>query len=233
MARAYLTIDDGPSRITPKFMDYLCSRGIVPVMNFIGEAIPQNTNEALYAIRKGAIIGNHGYSHEHFSEMTLDECRSDIRKTEELIDEIYERANVKRAHRVFRFPYGDKGGENAAEIQNMLRYEFGFERLDSAGVTYPWWKANRLDTDIDMHWSFDFVEYQLSWNNGYTWDSIVKRILDKEPKQGGVLLCEDTLNIVLIHDTEATDEVLPDYYAKILDYVIKLGVEFIAPKFRV
>ncbi len=231
MSKAYLTIDDSPSKITPAMMDYLCEKGIVPVMNYIGENIETNFEEALYAIKRGAIIGNHSYTHVHFSELTLKECREEIRRTEETIDHAYKCAGVEREHKVFRFPFGDRGGDKQEALQKMLREEFEFERLDSTEVPFPFWKENRLDTDTDMMWSFDFIEYQLAWDNGFTYESILDRIHDKNPTQGGPLLQEGAMHVMLMHDHEATNECLPEYYRKLVDYVMEQGVEFVTPKF--
>lgn len=87
------------------------------------------------------------------------------------------------------------------------------------------------NTDIDLLWTFDFAEYQLPWRNGYTWDSILERIYDKNPVMGGVLLQNSATHIILMHDTEETNDYMHEYYRKIIDYVISLGVQFIQPKF--
>lgn len=231
MSRAYLTIDDGPTKHTPKLMDFLCSRGIVPVMNFIGEQIARYPDEAAYAIKRGAVIGNHSRTHERFSTLTLEACRSEIRDTEALIDGAHSRAGVKRAHRAFRFPYGDKGRANAGRIQAMLRDEFRFERLDDSGVAFPWWKEHHLDADVDMFWTFDFVEYRLPWHDGYTWDCIMKRIADKEPETGGSLIGDQAMNIILIHDSEETAAFRPDYFETLIDCVLEQKVLFLEPVF--
>lgn len=231
MCKAYLTIDDSPTKVTPSFMDYLCAKGVTPVVNFIGANAARYPDEAVYAIRKGAIIGNHSYTHPHFSTLTLDECECEIRRAEEEIDRAYDRAGVRRTVRVFRFPYGDKGGANAARIQTMLRDTFRFDRLDDTAIRFPWWKENRLDVDTDMFWTFDFVEYQLPWRNGYTWESIIRRMEDPAPPQGGALLGTDVTNIVLIHDSEETEAFLPRYYQKLLDEATARNVRFIPPAF--
>lgn len=57
--------------------------------------------------------------------------------TEERICDAYSRAGVERAHRVFRFPYGDKVGERAPLIQKMLREAFQFERIDDTNIAFP------------------------------------------------------------------------------------------------
>ena len=231
MSKAILTIDDAPSEITPQIVDYLRSKGIVPVINFIGSGIAEHFEEAVYVAENDIVIGNHSFSHPVFSKITLDECRNEIMKTEREIDRVYRAANKERKHRVFRFPYGDKGGENAEALQKMLKEEFGFERLDDSEVTVPFWKQNHLDKDIDMLWSFDFVEYELAWNNGFTWDTIVSRIHNRHPEQGAYLLDENSMNIVLMHDMTNTNNVMERYYERIIDYVLSAGVKFVSPRF--
>ena len=68
--------------------------------------------------------------------------------------------------------------------------------LDDSEVTFPFWKKYHVDADIDMMWTFDFVEYQLAWKNGYTWDHIINRIHDEKPEQGGYLLDMNSTSIV-------------------------------------
>ena len=40
---------------------------------------------------------------------------------EEVLNRLYQDASVPRLYRPFRFPYGDKGGENRDEIQKYLK----------------------------------------------------------------------------------------------------------------
>ena len=63
MSKAYLRIDDSPSKITRSFIDYLSEKNINPIIFAVGENIDNNFDSALYALKKGAIIGNHSYSH--------------------------------------------------------------------------------------------------------------------------------------------------------------------------
>ncbi|MDD2649004.1 MAG: polysaccharide deacetylase family protein [Eubacteriales bacterium] len=231
MSKAILTIDDAPTKLTPKIIDYLSAKGITPVINFIGCEVDKHFDEAVYVAKNGIVIGNHSFTHPNFSELELSECRDEIEKTEHAIDGVYKAAGAEIAHRVFRFPYGDKGGAREAQIQKMLRDEFGFERLDDSEVLFPYWKENHLDTDINMHWSFDFLEYELSWMNGFTWDTIVSRIHDSKPEMGSYLLDNSSVNIVLMHDMEETEAFLSGYYEKLIDYALSQGVEFIKPRF--
>lgn len=231
MSKAILTIDDAPTGITPQILDYLRAKGIIPVVNFIGAEVDRHFDEAVYAVKTGCTIGNHSFSHPHFSTLTLQECRDEIAKTELEIERVYAYAGMKREHKVFRFPYGDQGGAKYAQIQQILREEFHFDRLDDSQITFPWWKENHIDTAVDMRWSFDFIEYRLPWNDGYTWDSIVNRIHDANPEQGGRLIGEGITNIILMHDTEETNQYIEKYYEKLIDYVLSCGLEFTEPRF--
>jgi peptidoglycan/xylan/chitin deacetylase (PgdA/CDA1 family) len=83
MSKAYLTIDDVTSVNTPDIIDYLNEKGITPILFSVGQHIEAHWDEAMYALKMGAIIGNHSYSHPHFSELTLSECFSEIEKHED------------------------------------------------------------------------------------------------------------------------------------------------------
>ena len=72
MNTVLLTIDDVSSRNTPAIVDELCSRGITAIMFAVGMNIERFYDEALYAVRKGMIIGNHSYSHPSFSAMSVE-----------------------------------------------------------------------------------------------------------------------------------------------------------------
>jgi len=230
MNRAYLTIDDGPTKNTKGFIDFLISKNITPIMFFYGEKIRKEKETGIYAIRNGAIIGNHSYTHRHFSELDLAECISEIERQEEQIDLLYKAAGMPRKYKLLRFPYGDKGGKNKNALQEYLAKN-GFSRINDSQIKYDWYNENRLNKDYDVFWTFDFGEYQLEYNNGFTYNHILNQIHNDKPKLGGPLLAENAYNIVLIHDHEKTEEVYPDYFYKIINYVIDSGVEFIKPDF--
>ncbi len=230
MSKAYLTIDDVTTVNTPNIIDYLSEKGITPILFSVGQQIEAHRDEALYALKMGAIIGNHSYSHPHFSELTLSECFSEIAKQEDILNELYQAAGVERKYKLIRFPYGDKGGKNKDDLQNYLKKN-QFCRMDDSYIKFDWYKENALDVDVDVLWTFDFCEYMLQDNNGYTYESILHRIHDINPPTGGVLLDINSCHIILIHDHVETEKVMPNYFEKIIDYIIASGVEFLHPQF--
>ncbi len=231
MSTAILTIDDVSTANTPALVDYLCEKNIRAVMFAVGMNVEKFYDEAVYAIRRGMILGNHSYSHIHFSEVSYGECVAEIEKNEALLDRLYRDAGVPRVHRPFRFPYGDRGqkaGQARVDaLQTYLR-DHGFSRLDDAQIRYSWYAHSWQDT----FWTFDFAEYQLSRNRAFTLESVYRRIHDAHPTLGGALLEEGSHHIVLLHAQDETEAVAPRYYAQFLDHCLAQGVQFVPPEFQ-
>ena len=230
MIRALLTIDDVSSENTPAIVDYLCGKNIPVIMFMVGEWAQKHPDELIYALKHGIVVGNHSYSHPHFSELNFDECVKEIDKNEEVLDRFYEKAGVERKFRPFRFPYGDKGGDNKDNIQKYLA-DNGFDKVDDTKLGYPWWKERGLDKDIDTLWSFDFAEYGIRPGSGFTLEDVMKKIYDSEPSDGAALLKENSNHILLLHAHDETEAMVPGYYKIFIEELLKNGVEFIAPEF--
>lgn len=230
MIKAYLTIDDITSDNTKAIIDYLCEKGIQAVLFAWGERVENDYDSAIYALQKGMIIGNHSYSHPQFSELSLEEGISEIEKCEKIVDTLYEKANVERKFRLFRFPYGDKGGINKDKYQEYL-IEHGFTKLDDRNFTADGWVENNLDKDIDNFWTFDFSEYGIRKGSDFTKEDVIKRIdefLDTVDKESAGKPSEHQL---LIHAHDETEELVPEYYRLFIDYIIEKGVIFVTPTF--
>ena len=230
MIRALLTIDDVSSENTPAIVDYLCGKNIPVIMFMVGEWAQKHPDELIYALKHGIVVGNHSYSHPHFSELNFDECVKEIDKNEEVLDRFYEKAGVERKFRPFRFPYGDKGGSNKDLIQNYLS-ENGFDKVNDTRIRYPFWKEQGLDKDIDTLWTFDFAEYNIRPGSGFTADDVIKRIHDPAPAQGAPLLEDGGEHILLLHAHDETEDLVPGYYRIFIEEALKNGVEFTGPEF--
>ena len=230
MNTALLTIDDFASRNTPALVDYLTEKGIRPILFGWGEMIEKHYDEALYAVKKGFIVGNHSYSHPHFSELTTQQAIEEVEKCESVLNKLYCDAGVERTWRPFRFPYGDKGGNNKDALQQYFR-EHGFHKVDDRHIPYTWWKESACYKDIDTFWTFDFEEYRLAWNDGFTYASIQAKMQNPAPVQGAALYGENQRNILLLHDHAETDAVLPGYYRLFIEDMLKNGIVFDEPRF--
>lgn len=230
MNTALLTIDDFASRNTPALVDYLTEKGIRPILFGWGEMIEKHYDEALYAVKKGFIVGNHSYSHPHFSELTTQQAIEEVEKCEAVLNKLYCDAGVERTWHPFRFPYGDKGGNNKDALQQYFR-EHGFHKVDDRHIPYTWWKESACYKDIDTFWTFDFEEYRLAWNDGFTYASIQAKMQNPAPMQGAALYGENQRNILLLHDHAETDAVLPGYYRLFIEDMLKNGIVFDEPRF--
>lgn len=230
MIRALLTIDDVSSENTPAIVDYLCSRNIKPIMFMVGQWAEDHPEQLIYALKHGMIVGNHSYDHPKFSELSFEECINEIEKNEEVLERFYSQAGVERKYRPFRFPYGDKGGDNKQLIQKYL-YDKGFDKVRDTELDYAWWKEQGLDKDIDTFWTFDFAEYNIRPGSGFGLDDVMKRIYDTDPKDGAQLLKENSNHILLLHAHDETEALVPEYYKIFIEELLKNGVEFIDPGF--
>lgn len=231
MNTALLTIDDFSSRNTPAMVDYLCKKNIKAIFFATGQNVEKFYDEALYAIKKRMIVGNHSYSHPSFSSLTLQECVEEIEKCERVLDKLYQDSGMERIYRPFRFPYGHKGGENKDALQKYL-LEHGFHKVDDTHITYDWWKENNLHTDIDTFWTFDFEEYVIRPGSGYTKEFVWNKMHDNHPKSGAVLFAENHRHIILLHAHDETEEMLPEYYKLFIDHLLENGLQFEEPIFR-
>ena len=230
MNTVLLTIDDVPSRNTPAIVDELCARNITAIMFAVGMNVERFYDEAVYAVRKGMIVGNHSYSHAAFSAITLEEGIGEIEKCEAILERVYQDAGVERKHRPFRFPYGDKGGANKAELQRYLAQN-GFDKVDDRHLPYDWWRENCLDRDIDTLWTFDFEEYRTQNDETFSRDSVWEKMNDANPKLGAALLGENQRHIALMHAFDETEAVWPGYCRELLDELQRRGVTFDPPAF--
>ncbi|MBP5489237.1 MAG: polysaccharide deacetylase family protein [Lachnospiraceae bacterium] len=230
MIHAILTIDDIASANTPAIVDYLNGKGITALMFAVGENVEKYYDNAVYALQHGMIVGNHSYSHPAFSEISLEEAKTEIAKNEALLDRLYADAGVPRRFRPFRFPYGNRGGANEAALQEYFR-ENGFDKLKDTQIPYAWWKEYGLDKNVDTLWTFDFAEYQIRPDSGFTVDDVWKRINDKAPKTGASLLADPGSHILLLHAHDETDAMVPGYYRLFIDYLLENGVMFDVPEF--
>ena len=238
MRNAYLTIDDIPTANTAGIIDFLILKNIRPVMFVWGEILEKHTDKAIYALKHGVILQNHSYSHPHFSELSFDEELAEIEKNEKLINAAYKEAGVERPFKLFRFPFGDQGGDNRARLQNYLTQN-GFAHLDDRAIAIADYIAAGCPEDQknnrDVLWTFDYAEYNLRPGNDFSFNDVIKRIEDKfgtaeNPAYPQPEADSKAKEIVLIHDHEETEEMHPGYFMEQINALLARGVRFVPPQ---
>lgn len=248
--QVYLTIDDGPSKDFRDKVNFLYDRNIPAILFCVGEYIQKYKEDVVYAIRKGFLIGNHSYIHKHFSDLTIDEGKESIKLTDEIIDEIYNIAGVKRPLKVFRFPHFDMGGDNSGDdyeskwskpqsewflyprndrrlaFQSFLK-ESGYVQPQFKGVNSKYLSDKDMFDFLDVRCTFDQMEYFLGKDYApYGMENevaILGRIDEDVPYGGRALNCLDTTDIILMHDHEDTSEL----FYKIISRYIEKDFEFL------
>ncbi len=111
MRKAYLTIDDSPSKHTDQLVDFLVERGVPAVFYVRGQFMEDEAafRKIARAIEKGILIGNHSYAHDRTSAAGFEEQSAQILKTQALIDRAYAAAGEVQPVKTIRFPHMDRG----------------------------------------------------------------------------------------------------------------------------
>ncbi len=229
MIQAILTMDDGPSGITPEIIDFLKAHDIIPVLFFLGEMLEEHFENGVYALRQGAVVGNHSYSHPNFDEISYAECVAEIEKQEKMLGWLHAAAKIPRRTKLFRFPYGAAGGDKAHRLQQYLR-ENGFKKLDDRLIRNTSYQRNGFDRRIDVAATFDSGEWQLQ-KQEFTMHDVFTSIDGFLADEAACPPQDNLHHILLIHDHDISNEIVPFYYQQILEYLLARGVIFEVPRF--
>lgn len=203
----YLTMDDFPSIWGRDKIDFLAKNQIPTLIYARGECLENHLSMAVDAIQKGFLMGNHSYSHPYFSKLTFSQCRTEIEKTERLINQAYDLAGRSRPLKTIRFPFGDPGGE---EVETYLK-ENNFKK-----AILP---VHLEGESLSVPWSVDTLDYKTRLTKN---PSLLIQELDSQFKQ-----LTNHEDIVLVHDFDHNQEA----FLRIIKYfqdqkVIFKGLEF-------
>ena len=109
MPRIYLTLDDAPSSDFINKVEFLRKIGMPAIFFCRGDFLENRQDEAVYALEKGFLLGSHSYRHIRHSLLSLKDAKESILRNHELLEEIYQKAQVRWRTKLFRFPYLDRG----------------------------------------------------------------------------------------------------------------------------
>ncbi len=85
-----LTFDDGPNLdTTPLVLDKLEEHGVVATFFLIGRNVTEDTKPVMERqLELGCEIANHSWSHSYMNQMTAEEIKEEIEKTNNIINEM-------------------------------------------------------------------------------------------------------------------------------------------------
>lgn len=111
-----LTLDDGPSRYTPEYLDILKNFGVPCTFFLIGRSI-RGSDPGFYRRyqEEGHELANHSWSHSNLSHYSFGQIKSEICRTQDRVEKMMGLRPV-----LFRPPYGRL---NASSIDSVHQTE--------------------------------------------------------------------------------------------------------------
>lgn len=134
---AYLTFDDGPSRVTPQVLDLLKSEGIHATFFVTYHEYSRYDEMLRRIVAEGHTLGNHTYSHVYDKIYASPE--SFLAEVAQMREKIYEITGIDTT--LFRYP----GGSIAARNFSKGSSPDIFETMERAGYFYFDWNADGGD----------------------------------------------------------------------------------------
>lgn len=129
----YLTIDDGPSQITPLILNILEKENVKATFFVVGVNCKKYPQYLKQIYQKNHLIGNHSYSHKYKSiYKDFNHFVDDFKKAQ---DTIYKIIGVKPKY--YRFP-----GGSLNRVSTQIK-----KFLDANGIVYVDWNAITGDSE--------------------------------------------------------------------------------------
>lgn len=141
---AYLTFDDGPTKVaTTKVLDILKEENVKATFFVIGYRIKEFPETIKREYEEGHFIANHTYSHKNSKlYQNKDSFLNELKSTENAISEAI---GTDYTSHLFRFPNGSKGTSYSDSKKNCIQY---LKELDYGYVDW-----NALNQDSIGHYT--------------------------------------------------------------------------------
>lgn len=239
---AWLTIDDCPSPDFSSKMAWLSVQKVPALLFCEGQKLLDRPQLVIEAIEHGFVIGNHSFDHPHFSDLSLDQCIDQIKRTDEIINNLYEQSSRSRVVKYFRFPFFDRGGHdnrqdyhagvapsNLAKQQSIQEFllGIGYRQPNFQGITRKEFYDSGDANYCDVRCTFNQEEYWLGNSAAPAGldrpEAILALMEEDAPEYGRNLNDPSSRDIILIHDHEMTT----DLFFKILKRYLAKGIHFL------
>ncbi len=136
---AYLTFDDGPSKVTVRILDILKEENVKATFFVIGKHVEKYPEIVKKAYEDGHYIANHGYDHDNSKLYKNSESfKEEIIKTDEAIGDAIGIQNY--CSHIFRFPNGFMSPGNKSKKKEAVKL------LAEMNYTYIDWNCLNNDS---------------------------------------------------------------------------------------
>lgn len=178
----YLTFDDGPSYLTPQFLDVLDEKGVNATFFVIGNEISGREDILVREYESGNTIGLHGYSHVYEEIYTdIDSLMNNFYRVQQYVEEI-----TGQVSKILRFPGGTSNTVSRNYCNGIMT--LAVDRVTTEGFVYYDWNIDSNDAGSSVNSSEEIYQ------------NVISAI---QPGRENVVLMHDASN------HEATLEALP------------------------
>lgn len=134
---AYLTFDDGPSKLTESYLDILEEEGVKATFFLIGQQIDGDMSGIIQReINEGHEIGIHTYCHvANEIYATEDSCFHDVMKIREQLERQF-----SYEAKLVRFPWGSANRYISSFRQDII------DKIHESGLEYADWNVSAEDS---------------------------------------------------------------------------------------
>jgi len=128
-----ITFDDGPNPLyTPQILEIFSEAKAKATFFMIGEQMKDHPEIVKQVAEGGHEIGNHTFSHPKLSQLSIDDCLTEIEQTEKLVEELVGSKPV-----VFRPPYLDYNQDTVSILRQKGYPMIGALNLEAQDWEQP------------------------------------------------------------------------------------------------
>ena len=172
----YFTIDDGPSRLTDKFLEIFEQHEVKATFFLVGRNVAAYPDKVLDIYNRGHLIANHSYSHNYNTFYASKEnFRSELKRWDEAVSKALD---IPYHSDIFRFP-GGSSYSKARQYRDFIQAE---------GYQYYDWNCLNGDAQIRDKSANSLFNYMVSTFKNQ--NEVILLIHDTDAKQTTVDMLE-------------------------------------------
>jgi peptidoglycan/xylan/chitin deacetylase (PgdA/CDA1 family) len=170
--KIYLTVDDGPSRLTGQYLTLLKERGVRATFFVVGKNVERYPDIIKRMYDDGHCIANHSYTHNYERLYnSISALKAEIEKCDAAIDGVL---GFDYSKNIFRFP-GGSGYKLATKYRNDVK---------NLGYAYYDWNVLNGDAQIADKSPENLYNYMLSTYKNQ--DEVIMLTHDSDTKQSTI-----------------------------------------------